>query len=397
MPLLPPDVPSLGLFGPGGPTISKSYQLPENKLKALTTLMSRSDVPVLIRPGDDEITVQGDADIQARFEIFASMIDPGEETVEEYKVPDGKREMLTELMALSDVPVLIEQRKDGIAVHGNEFVQSAFRSFVNLIAPEATGKLRRTSSTIWSTSMDRDEARAERKAERKERSKARRKAKRKTTSKSHAESHSSLHGHSGIGAHGALAIDAAKEQLAHAYGMAKGQHAKALQAALSTLESSPDVQKLVDAATKMAIEAKIGGSDQQRAAIDDYVQNIMNKVEPFVAQAEALREQARGLEAQADKLENLADELEEKADGIRSEAGDKTDEERSEFFEQAEQMNKEKLAIMDRASAMFAQVESFESLADQFEQRADFFEQAAQAVQNALEQVEHRADATDTD
>ena len=58
-----PEIVALGLtgvpeFGPDTVT-EKVYRLPEGKLAALTELMVRSDVPVLVSPGDESITVHG--------------------------------------------------------------------------------------------------------------------------------------------------------------------------------------------------------------------------------------------------------------------------------------------------------------------------------------------------
>jgi hypothetical protein len=62
---------------------------------------------------------------------------PGESVAREYRLPEGKLEALTELMARSDVPVLIERRDGAILVHGTEAQHAAFRAFLELIHPSA--------------------------------------------------------------------------------------------------------------------------------------------------------------------------------------------------------------------------------------------------------------------
>jgi hypothetical protein len=59
-----------------GETIIRSYKLPAGKLKALTQLMVRDDVPILVSPGDDAIEVHATARHQEIFEAFVKMIHP---------------------------------------------------------------------------------------------------------------------------------------------------------------------------------------------------------------------------------------------------------------------------------------------------------------------------------
>ena len=55
---------------------TRSYSLPEGKLKALTALMVRPDVPVLVSPGKKSIEVQGTPDQHAIFGAFVNLIHP---------------------------------------------------------------------------------------------------------------------------------------------------------------------------------------------------------------------------------------------------------------------------------------------------------------------------------
>ena len=60
-----------------------------------------------------------------------------EQTVREYKLSsEGKLKALTELMAREDVPVLISPMEDGIQVHGTEAQQMIFKAFVDMIDPK---------------------------------------------------------------------------------------------------------------------------------------------------------------------------------------------------------------------------------------------------------------------
>lgn len=131
--------PPMGRALPMGEQMERTYRLPEGRLEALTKLMARQDVPVLIRPGDDGITVLGNAYQQAIFAGFVELlVDSDEEVVVEYELPEGKRAALYELMALPEVPVLISPRKDVIAVHGDAETQAVFRAFVDMIDAPAS-------------------------------------------------------------------------------------------------------------------------------------------------------------------------------------------------------------------------------------------------------------------
>ena len=55
---------------------TRSYSLPKGKLKALTALMVRPDVPVLVSPGKKAIEVQGTPDQHEIFGAFVQLIHP---------------------------------------------------------------------------------------------------------------------------------------------------------------------------------------------------------------------------------------------------------------------------------------------------------------------------------
>lgn len=56
--------------------------------------------------------------------------------VREYQLPKGKLEALTSLMSRADVPVLIERRNSGLVVHATPGQHEIFAAFVKLINPE---------------------------------------------------------------------------------------------------------------------------------------------------------------------------------------------------------------------------------------------------------------------
>lgn len=59
-----------------GEDFERNYYIPQGRLECLTSLMSRSDVPVLIRAADDHITVIGTAHEHEAFMAFIGIICP---------------------------------------------------------------------------------------------------------------------------------------------------------------------------------------------------------------------------------------------------------------------------------------------------------------------------------
>jgi beta-lactamase regulating signal transducer with metallopeptidase domain len=117
--------------------LTKTYELPNGRLEALTELMSRDDVPVLIRPGENGITVIGTLDQQMVFQAFVDLVTSDDELQKKYELPKGRLEALSEFMIRSDVPVLISPQDDGIVVHGNRLQQTIFGAFVDMITNDA--------------------------------------------------------------------------------------------------------------------------------------------------------------------------------------------------------------------------------------------------------------------
>jgi prefoldin subunit 5 len=132
----------------GGPctggVVIRTYKLPEGKLGALTELMIRSDVPIRVRPGETEIEVHATAAEHCVFDAFCAMVN-GKDRKKAYKLSEGKLEALSEFMIRSDVPILVEPGKQGITVHGTDLEQIVFGAFVNMIQPGAGGEAQATA------------------------------------------------------------------------------------------------------------------------------------------------------------------------------------------------------------------------------------------------------------
>ena len=118
----------------GGETVVRSYKLNEGKIEALGALMLRSDVPIRVRMTNDQIEVHASPAQHCIFELFCKLID-GEDRVEAHVLPVDKLAALTELMVRSDVPILVEPGREQIKVHGTDVEQAVFDAFCRLIHP----------------------------------------------------------------------------------------------------------------------------------------------------------------------------------------------------------------------------------------------------------------------
>jgi beta-lactamase regulating signal transducer with metallopeptidase domain/phage shock protein A len=273
-----------------GPTVARSYRLPEGKLKALTELMVRSDVPILVRPSEDRIEVQATERQHCVFEAFCKLID-AKDQVMAYRLPEGKLEALSEFMIRSDVPILVEPGPGEIKVHGTDLEQAVFDAFVTMIHPPAA-----------------TEATAEGRAQ-----------------KAYQRAFGNLAGQ--------YESKAASQMLEH----------RSLQAALRSLQSQVraferEADRMNDRAERLQDKAEdlVEEADDLTDEADDLGgrrrSEMLAKAEFLKQQAAALRDEARVLEEQAeavqeqaDKLEDEAREIEHRIDDLEEEADDDED------------------------------------------------------------------------
>ncbi|MFQ5412766.1 MAG: hypothetical protein ACE5EC_10740, partial [Phycisphaerae bacterium] len=117
--------------------IVRTYKLPKGKLKALSNLMVRSDVPTRVRRLNDGIELHGTLADHIRFKEFVDIITKKGEQNIGYYLPKGKLQALVELMSRDDVPVFIEPATNGkaICVHGDPAVQAIVCAFIDMIHP----------------------------------------------------------------------------------------------------------------------------------------------------------------------------------------------------------------------------------------------------------------------
>jgi predicted nucleic acid-binding Zn-ribbon protein len=256
----------------GGEAI-RSYKLPEGKLKALTELMVRSDVPIRVRPGETEIEVHATPAQHCVFDAFCVMIN-GEDREKRHGLSEGKLEALTELMIRPDVPILVEPGEEAITVHGTDLEQLVFRAFVKMIEPGAAQET--------------------------------------------------------AGGDAAHAYARALAQLAHQYessAAAQVAEMSSLEAALRAYEQQAKVfakqaSKMQREAEKFEHKADKLEDDADRLFDDaehvsGHARNqLLVEAEALMKRADALRQQAEALERQAEELEYQAETLEEQAEAV---------------------------------------------------------------------------------
>jgi len=97
--------------------------------------MARDDVPVMVSREPGAIVVHGPMRQQMIFDAFVAIIDGTENDVRPYQLPGGKLDALTELMIRPDVPILVSPGDEAISRHGNELEQMIFGAFVEMIHP----------------------------------------------------------------------------------------------------------------------------------------------------------------------------------------------------------------------------------------------------------------------
>ena len=305
--------------------VTKRYKLSEGKLAALTDLMRRDDVPILMRPGDGSIEVYGNQAQHMIFGAFVKMID-GEDQVESYELSEGKLGALTELMSRSDVPIIIEPGDDSITVHGTDLEQAIFGAFVRMIseAPKVSQAIGVAPSADASSRRWADVA--------KQYEKQATQAYRQGINQ-WAEAVEQLKGEAGQAQRESLKKWA--EMAEQFKGQAGQAHAKQLAQILKSVEKqitqttkraarmsgeSLRIEELVEALTEKAeaIAEEASGLDSEEFSreLNRKIEQIMRRVQEMIERAELIEREAEASEDQADALEDHADELRELIEAI---------------------------------------------------------------------------------
>lgn len=268
--------------------VIRTYQLPGAKLKALTKLMSRADVPTRVRSVPGGIEVHASEANQAKFAAFVEMISgEGMDDTHSYRLPKGKLEDLTNLMALDDVPVLVHPGDDEIGVQGGGLIQKTFRDFLDLLGPESASdsglRLGTTAAMAPRAALERGKlAGALRQYE--------------TAART--------------------APDAARVMETKRRVSANRLRAAKLQAEAARLEAEADrlsdqAEQMREKAEQMKAKMDSAKSDEDRATLDAAAAELQVAAAQIERQLEDFYRQAEELESRADAMEEVAEASDE--------------------------------------------------------------------------------------
>lgn len=334
---------------------TRFYELSGDKLKMLTSLMVRDDVPVKVRASEEGIEVIAPHEQQMIFEAFVNMINQPDAT-RYYELNPGKLKALNELMSLNDVPVMVHPGEDKIGVNGGGAVQTIFGAFVQMIDPDAKvaqNTIRRVEKDVkWKKELEE-------------------------------KLHKSHKSHGAGASAGALNLEFAKQLPPEA----RAEIERALVEASRAQSQAAAEAKM---AMREAAKAMKGAKREARQRIRSTLQQ----------KARGAEDRARQLERQADELEQKADQLRDKADSLRERAeASENHEEAAEMLSQAEMLDSQAAEIEAGSEQLLAQVDHFgeiaESLADSAEESAAAEEEAeaVRAEQAAEEDQEADEDS----
>jgi beta-lactamase regulating signal transducer with metallopeptidase domain len=292
-----------------------TYHLPMDRLRGLTRLMAREDVPLLVEAIDDGIIVHGNDEQQRRFAAFVAILDPREELVTYRLNNEGILGDLTKLMALDSVPTLINIGDDALVVHGNANTQRAFAEFIGMIAP---------GSAVVPNAGDRPDNPMvhQRSIEHPLRSEA---AKVELRVRGMFEEARRLREMEAMLLDRADMIEDQADQIEDQSDLQREQAEAMLDAIESLLESADGLSSAAQ------YEAMVEAEKAQREAslmmhlaevFESQIEQVQTQAESLASQAMAFGEQAEALEAEA---ESLAESLESQLDDLEAQLEDRLD------------------------------------------------------------------------
>ncbi len=306
---------------PKGLQFKNSYKMPAGQLEAMIKLMSRDDVPVLISPGRDSITVHGTAEQLEVFKRFVEAI--GSDKSKRIKIGGGKLDALSELMIRDDVPIRVAPGDDHIDVIGSPAEQQAVADFVKLIqgksvssAPSVIGRTfwkdnqypfgkGQSQSTGLSFSKAQEAYRSARENAAKSRTlaiRAERNALRDQARQLRRQAQS-LKGQRETIEQAAEQIQEQAEKLRERQDRSREQ-----------MDELRDRTDRVDAESKSDAIAGLATAYHMVSTIQSQIDQAASEVDAHALEAEFLELQINELEMQADRLEDRSDELEEEAE-----------------------------------------------------------------------------------
>ncbi|MFQ5489744.1 MAG: M56 family metallopeptidase [Phycisphaerae bacterium] len=338
---------------PSSDLVVRKYELSECKLKKLTALMVRDDVPIRVRPLPDAIEVHATKAQHAVFAAFVAAIEPVSQ-VNAYALPEGKLGALTELMVLDSVPVRVAPGSDKIEVHGNGTIQKVFADFVEIIHPTGPGPI------SWCTPTrlrQRFRCRPDQHAGR---------VRREVTERLRRRS------------------EITGRVQAEAAAMREQMHRAAEQTRAQSQQKRQEIRQLER--TIRTLERRLEKLEQRREEINERAEGLMEEAQAVAStegdsteqvlamerQARELEEQARSLEAQSGSLEREEELLEHDVELLELES-DQLEEQAESLLDEAQE------AIEARFEAMI------EAMEQESESQTQALEQTYERIRQSLE------------
>jgi len=333
-----------------GETFERTYTLSDpEKLERLTALLVRDDVPLLVRPQEDAITVIGTRAQHERFATFISLIDGESDVQRVYDLPEGRLDALTELMALSTVPVLVRPEDEGLRVWGSELDHDVFAGFMTLLGAEGDARV------IINEQRQRDQAEEEEDDD---------------CSKGRAE------------------VIAQREAQRQARDEMRRQHEAQREAQRRMQEIRREAEREMREVQRQHSRTmhEAARHEQKAHEIEARSAQIEHQSESMEAHAEQLEEQAEAINDQADDIEEHADEVEES--GAEEAASDDIREHANQLREQAEAFLEEAEQIREKAERLRDKADELRDEADELRDRADEVREEADELEDRLHEIE---------
>jgi beta-lactamase regulating signal transducer with metallopeptidase domain len=313
----------------GTQEIVRAYKVPEGRLQALGELMARDDVPTRVRILDDGIEVHGTAADHAVFKAFVDIISSDGEKKTPYRLSEGKLKALTELMVRDDVPVFVSTGEDKIVVHGSPAVQAVFKAFVDMIEPGKKDKGRRVAAGNWTDAQgyggkgveSYKRFLTESTAKTKARAKAQQRAAEHQALAAQAQFQAQARAWGRAGSSRFLAKSLKYRQQMQKFLQAARtleRKAEAIEEKANQLEDQADqMRDQADDLRERALE-----TDSRREAVElrEKAEQLEDAAEDMQQKAEELFEEAEDVEREAEELEARAEEVEEQLDELEEEA-----------------------------------------------------------------------------
>jgi beta-lactamase regulating signal transducer with metallopeptidase domain len=260
----------------------------------------------------------------------------GDETImRSYRLPKGKLEALTELMVRQDVPVLVSPQEDRLDVHATASQHEVFAAFVELIHPSAkrgigarsTPRPRRATASAGTTRAYSAAMKQQNEAHRRlsdvlkqfQQSKLDAAVRKQATHALQA----ALQTQRGESAHAAQAQLEALLQRVRGEAEGRGHQATAMEAEAEELlqqaeELEIQAEALIEHAAEVARSAKETGEVVEAKSLREEARALERQARELECKARELERRARDMERKAQRVERDADELDDSADELES-------------------------------------------------------------------------------